>query len=294
MNRGAGLVTGDFLAFPASDDYVLPGFYQKALAWLDRHPRAGLCFGYDSFQIGEDGPVQPNPGGLSDRAGYFTPDEICQLLRHSIPGHAVIFRRSALSELGWFDPDLAWYCDWFAQLTIAFRYGACYIPEPLAVRVLLPGNYSAGAKPGAKHIGVLRAFLDRMTRPEYADVAPYFRRNGAATFFGPDLVRAAAGLPDCWHQSVLGFLGGLTRDQYEELLAGPDPVVRELAGCFLGPIWGPAALDRSAKEAEVRELRDELARVRSRVPPSGVRRKVRWVARLVANRLRRAVGVGGR
>src|SRR5439155_10090022 len=129
-------------------------------------------------------------------------------LRHTIPGHATICRRDALLGAGGFHPELAWYCDWFALLTVAFRHGACHVPEMLAVRVLMAENYSAEARPGAKNTAVLGAFLDRITSPEYADVAPFFRRNGAATFFGTDLIRAAAGRPDRWQPQVLGFLNG--------------------------------------------------------------------------------------
>lgn len=291
MNRGAQLAVGRFLGFPAADDFVLPGFYEKTVAVFERHPQAGLCCAYDSFQFGDAGEVQPNPSGWpADRADYYPPDEVARLLRHTIPGHSGIFRRDALEAAGWFDPNLAWYCDWFVNLTLAFRHGACHVPEPLAVRVLLPENYSAAAKPGEKHRAVLRAFLDKITAPDHADVAPLFRRNGAACYFGPDLVRAAATRPDCWTPAVLSFLNGLSPDQYQELLADADPTVRDLAGFFLGPFWQRFAAERAAKEQELQSLRDELAAVRRQLPPEGTVRKVRWVAGLVAKRLGRRAG----
>ncbi|MDB5314107.1 MAG: hypothetical protein JWO38_8309 [Gemmataceae bacterium] len=294
MNRGAALAAGEYLGFSAADDYILPGFYEKAVALLDRYPQAGLCTAFDSFQVGDDGPIEPNPTGWSDPPGYFTPDEVCRRLRHSVPGHATLVRRAALNELGWFAPDLAWYCDWFALVAIAFRYGACHIPEPVAVRVLLPGNYSAAARTGGRHVEVLRAFFARITSPEYGDVAPYFRRNGTAAYFGPDLVRAAADRPDCWSPPVLGFLNGFTPAQYRELLADPDPVVRELGAFFLGPFWKQAAAREEEKGAEVRRLRDELNLARSRVPPFGIPGKFRWLTALAIRRLRRSAGLGVR
>lgn len=291
MNRGAQLAVGRYLGFSAADDYVLPGFYEKTVALFERHPHAGLCCAYDTFQVGEGGPVEPNPSGWpADRADYYAPAEVARLLRHTIPGHSGIFRTDALRVAGWFDPALAWYCDWFVNLTLAFRHGVCHVPEALSVRVLLPENYSAAAKPGEKHKAVLRAFFDKITDADHADVAPLFRKNGAACYFGPDLVRAAATRDDCWTPPVLGLLNGLTPEQYRELLDDPDPTARELAAFFLGPFRERFAAERRAKDDEIARLRAELEDTRRRLPPVGTAGKVRWVAGIVAKRLTRRAG----
>jgi hypothetical protein len=193
-----------------------------------------------------------------------------------------------LVKAGGFLPDLAWYTDWFAFLTVAFRHGACHVPETLAVRVLLPDGYSTGSKYGPRNVEVLGAFLDRVTSPEYLDVAPYFRRNGAATYFGTDLIRAAAKRLDRWTPNVLGFLNGFTPEQYEDLLIDPDPAVRELAAFFLGPFWRASAEKRAQKENEIILLREELERTRAKVPPQGAVGKFRWLAGLVTKRLKKA------
>jgi glycosyltransferase involved in cell wall biosynthesis len=287
-NKGLTLATTEWSLLAAADDYLLPRFLEKTLAQLEWHPHAGLCFAYDSFQEG-GGPVWPNASGWTDAPGYFTPDDVCRLLRHCLPGHATVIRRQALIDAGGYRPELAWYSDWFALLTVAFRSGVCHVPATLAVRVMmLPGAYSAGAKQGPRNVAVLAAFLDHITSPEYADVAPYFRRNGAATFFGTDLIRAAAPRPDRWEPHVLGFLNGFTTEKYEELLLDPDPAVRELAGFFLGPFWRESVARRKELEAEIERLRRELEATRQRIPPPGAVGKLRWLAGLVTKRLRRA------
>lgn len=286
MNRGLELVRTRFAAYSAADDYVLPGFFEKTVSLLERHPQAGLAFGFDSFQFGNDGRPEPNPDGWPAAADYYSPDDVCRHLRHTIAGHTTIFRVDALRGAGGFDPDLAWYADWFAGLTLAFRHGACHLSEPLAIRVLMDGNYSMEAKrSGAKHIAVLQAFFRRIASPSRADVAPLFRRNGAATYFGPDLIRAAATRPDVWEPHILGFLNGFSRDQYRELLDDADPTVSRLAEFFLGPFW---QAEEKKRFEELQRLQDELEDAKRRIPPPGARGKLKWLAGLVAKRLRRA------
>ena len=172
--QGAGLATSTYLLLIAADDYLLPGCVEKLMAQFDRHPRAGLCFAYDSYTVGEDGPLEANESGWSGAPGFFTPDEVCRHLRHGFPGHALVCRRDAHAAAGGYLPDLSWYADWFAFLVMAFRHGACHVPETLAVRVLLPGAYSAGARESEKNVAVLGAVFDRLLSPEYADVAPRY------------------------------------------------------------------------------------------------------------------------
>ena len=127
--------------------------------------------------------------------------------------------------------------------------------------------------------------------PEYADLAPYFQRNGAATFFGTDLVRAAAKRPDRWEPRILGFLNGFAAEQYEELLSDSDAAVRELAAFFLGPFWRYFAERRLQQENEIIHLRNKLEMAHRQIPPPGALGKLGWLTKSFTRRLRRAAGV---
>jgi glycosyltransferase involved in cell wall biosynthesis len=288
MNRGVELTRTRWLVTSAADDYVLPGFYEKSLAMLERHPEAGLSFANDAFQFGESGEVQSNFSGWPAEAAFYDPEGVCRHLRHTIPGHSTVYNVAALRAAGGFDPDLAWYCDWFANLTLAFRHGAVHIPEALAVRVLLDVNYSSEAKPGAKHIQVLKTFFDRISSPAFADVLPWFQKNGAPTYFGTDLIRAAATRPDLWQPHVLGFLNGFTNDQYRDLRSDTDPEVRRVAEFFLGPFWRKELEREQESSAVAANLREELEAAKRRMPPNGAAAKMKWLAGLVWKRFRRA------
>lgn len=288
-NRGIGMAQGKYLFLAAVDDYVRPGFFEKAVAQLEAHPHAGLCCGYDSYVHGDDGIVQPNPSGWCSEPTYFTPDDVARQLRCNLAAHATICRRDAMASAGGYRPELAWYSDWFAYLTIAFRTGICHVPEVLAVRTLgLPEQYSSEAGRGEKHVAVLGAYLELITSPQYADVAPFFRRTAAAANFGADLIRAAARRDDRWQPHMLALLNGFAPEQYEAMTSDADPAVRELAGFFLGPFWRESAARRKELEREVIRLREELDLAKRSVPPPGAVGKLRWLAGLVAKRIRRA------
>jgi glycosyltransferase involved in cell wall biosynthesis len=55
-NRGFALATGTYILPAAADDYVLPGFVEKAMSLFERYPQAGLCTANGSCTQGDDSP----------------------------------------------------------------------------------------------------------------------------------------------------------------------------------------------------------------------------------------------
>jgi glycosyltransferase involved in cell wall biosynthesis len=291
-NYGFVLASGEYILPAAADDYILPGFIEKVCDEFARQPQAGLCVGFGSCAEGEDGPLVVNDPGWCTEPTYFSPDELCRRLWHTLPVSAIIVRRDALMAAGGYRSELAWYSDWFAFLVVAFRCGVIHLPETLGVHVLWPGSYATNSKPGEENIRILGALIDLLSSPEYADVAPYFRRNGAACHFGPDLLRAAARRPDCNEVNVLGLLTGFSPETYSALAQGdPDRSTRELAEKFLHDPWRELIARRADLELENRRLTEEVQLMRLRVAPPGVFGKLRWAAGLLRRRLRKTVGL---
>jgi glycosyltransferase involved in cell wall biosynthesis len=290
-NRGFALATGRYLLHIAADDYLLPGFIAKAIGQFRLHPRAGVCVANGSCTEGDRGPLIENDPGWCERPTYFSPEELCCRLWHTLPVSALIIRRDAAMAAGGFLPQLAWYSDWFMDLVVAFRHGVIHLPETLGIHVVHPSSYSASARSGPEHICVLGALLDCLTSPGYADVAPYFRRNGAMCHFGPDLFRAAALRTDRFEPAVLGLLAGFAPGVYKQIAQDDDPAVRQLAAVFLQDPWRELIARRGDLEAENRRLVEEIQLARLRAAPTGTIGKLRWAARLVRRRLRKAVGL---
>jgi hypothetical protein len=126
----------EYLYFAAADDVVLPGFFERSLALLERYPRSGLCSARVRI-IAEDGRDKGvfETALPSREACYFSPETCAALLYRDeswIMGTTTIYRRDALLAAGGFDPALLGYTDGFAGRVIALTSGCCFIPEVLA------------------------------------------------------------------------------------------------------------------------------------------------------------------
>lgn len=182
------LAQGEYIYAAASDDKILPGFFDKTMNLLTRYPQAGLCCSDPATISGNTGIVSENQFQLFDVPCYLSGTELIDIFRQTnfgIASYASIIKRDALLDAGGFIPNLKWNCDWFAMLVIAFRNGICYIPEPLATIRLLNISYSAaGRRKRREHSQVLKNIFDHLNRPEYSDVLPFFIRSGILSSLG--------------------------------------------------------------------------------------------------------------
>jgi glycosyltransferase involved in cell wall biosynthesis len=186
--RALPLVTTDYLVWAASDDRLLPEFLQKSMPPLERHPEAGLCFSDLSVLQGDTGEVvrmAATPGvghifDLRDLPEHLTPATIRQRMKRAylpIAGNSVVVRRKALLAVGGYPPELDWRSDWFAYTVIALRFGACVVPEALALRRHNSDSYShRGMRDSVRQAATMGALFDLLAQPRYRDVRRAFRR----------------------------------------------------------------------------------------------------------------------
>ncbi len=179
-SRGLELASGDYVYFAAADDLVLPGFFEKSMNLLSRHPYAGLS---SAIVEGErDGmriPVSLNDISLNDC--FLPPLDCIRLLRRRgswMGGNSTVFRRGALIEAGGFLPELGPLCDVFVEMVIALKHGVCYIPALLSVQRLYTSSYSA----------VIRSNLD--THVRLYSQAAHLMRTTYKELFPPDFIDA--------------------------------------------------------------------------------------------------------
>ena len=318
-NRGFTLATSEYTLAGGADDFILPGFIEKAMSQFAQHPHAGMCLGFGSCTDGNSGPLIVNDPGWCDRPEYFTPEQLCRRLWHTLPVSALIRRRDALLAIGGYRSELAWYSDWFADLVIAFRHGVIHIPETLGIHVSHPGSYATNRKPGAENVRLLGVLLDLLLSPEFADVAvlsPQWSRMSLRPGPASPLPRIApiaanraslasspASRRKCtkrWQQDLPptpfpakeGGAGTSPSPLGGGVGEGSSDAVRELAAVFVQDPW--REVDRSPRadlEAEnsAARGRDSVDAIASRTAWCSL--KLRWAAGLVRRRLRKAVGL---
>jgi len=210
IQRALLAATGDYVVWASADDLLLPEFLERSCGELERHPEAGLCFSRLAvFVDGETG-IRTYTGQshgaafeYGTAARHFVPAELARILRKHylwMSGNTVVARRAALLEQGGFQRALRWHADWFAYYAIALRYGACVIPETLALMRERRATYSAtGIRNRAEQDRVLRAILDAFTSLKYADIGRVLQRSPSLLSpFGRQVVLSSLKSPRYW------------------------------------------------------------------------------------------------
>jgi glycosyltransferase involved in cell wall biosynthesis len=218
QNRGIYANMADFLAqasddylyFAAADDVVLPGFFERSLALLERYPQAGLCSALVRI-IAEDG----SDKGLfetalpSREAGFLPPESCAALLCRDeswIMGTTTIYRREALLAAGGFDPALLGYTDGFAGRVIAVTTGCCFIPEILASWRRLEDSISSHTSSSSVVLAVADRAIELMAtahRDRFPD--GYARRWRRRWLFGAVSLRLQSGSREAWAEIATLF-----------------------------------------------------------------------------------------
>lgn len=203
--KGVEMCEGEYVGFTNSDDRVLPGIYEKYMKLLGQYPQAGLCFSDPAQYLEYNGEILENRFGWSEEPRYFSPKELAEVINGQyISGHTVVVKKSAFIQAGRYNPELKWHCDWFTWLVIAFRSGACYVPEPLAVARILPDSYSGSReKENSTQLEILAYLLYLIKSENYRDVLPYFVRGLVMSHFGTDIVNLVLSSPEHWDLETL-------------------------------------------------------------------------------------------
>lgn len=204
VQRAFAATTTEYVCFQSADDIVLPGLFEKSMELLAKSPSAGLCC-TDPVYFTNDGESRRIYLGWSDEPCYLSPAHIADALQGGfIFGHTSIVRKSVLLEAGGQIAELKWHSDWFANLVLAFRYGICYVPEPLAAMRECPGTFSArGRTNWQEQKEVLRFIITLLKSEPYRDVLPYFVRSSALSHFGDEVVRLVMSEPQLWDATTM-------------------------------------------------------------------------------------------
>lgn len=194
LNLGLKYATGDYVHFPAADDKALPGLFEKSMKMFQLYPQAGLCCS-DLIHFND----QKDSGRiksfhLGEEACYLSPAELIRKMKREcivVYSGSCVMKRSALIEAGGFIPELKWNCDWLAVYTLIFKYGLCYIPEPLAAQRILMSSYSTiGGNNWKSQKEISLNILRRLESPLYGDLLGVFKTTYSLAVFGMPMLSA--------------------------------------------------------------------------------------------------------
>jgi glycosyltransferase involved in cell wall biosynthesis len=138
-----------YFSILSDDDYLLPTFYETALAGFAAHPDAMLSGG-SVVSMTEAGQITHIPMDLWERAGYFSPPD--GLFEWTIPKHpyitALLFRADVIGHVGYLDPQLL-NADYDFEWRVVSRFPYVVSREPCAVIMMHETQATRASDPDA-------------------------------------------------------------------------------------------------------------------------------------------------
>lgn len=203
VSRGIAEATGDYIIFASADEKMLPPMVERLCAAARAFPHAQMIvssyaewWGGDEIRVhGRDSELGPWYFSGSSSA-YVSVEEFHALLREWcvwLGINTAMFARSALVEIGGFDPALRWHSDWFVSYAIGFRHGFVVVPEPLALFRVSPDSYSArGMRVATAEREVALAIQNKLRDPRWS-------------YFQAAVARSPAVLSTFMRQTLIGL-----------------------------------------------------------------------------------------
>lgn len=175
-NTGLAATTAEYVTFLAADDAVAPSLYARAMSLLEQHPAAGLACTLAEV-IDSAGAVLGLMGSAAPLAapGYIPAEEARRYIVEYGPwvlGSGCIYRREAFDAVGGLREDLRSAADAILNMAIPLRFGACFIPAPLALLRITDRNYSAAVQRDVDDRRAMEGRLVDLMVGEYAGLFP--------------------------------------------------------------------------------------------------------------------------
>lgn len=178
---------GRFIHVATADDFELPGFCERLLEALERHPEAAIA--YSQFQtVGPEG--EPVPGDAVHHFDLFDGDHFLGVDRPSrsrelfsslairppwVTISSAVFRRELLERCGFFPTDLYSAGDVGWAVSVFMGNESVAVGEPLACWTVRPGQASAASPKFRTLHSIWKSLRDRLHR-ESDGIPPRWRQ----------------------------------------------------------------------------------------------------------------------
>jgi len=193
VNKGIDLAASDYVFSLAADDVVLPGFFEKSLNLLASYPQAGLSCTIGDWREDATGLNWHVGVGMATAPIYLSPETMVKLERKQrlfIASHTAIMKRGALIEAGKYRSELRAAADWFNCCVIGFKYGICFVPEPLGIQNIIANSYYQRCRRDKTGTRLMFAsILDLLTQPQFEQAAALMRSAGSLYLYGAPMLK---------------------------------------------------------------------------------------------------------
>jgi glycosyltransferase involved in cell wall biosynthesis len=147
LQRGLDAARGKYVYFAASDDWVLPGFFELAIRRLEANPDAGLFCGEAILFDGRTNrPYGVRPAVRSRMtAGIVDARRAADLLKTTdnwIMTGSSMFRRDCVVAVGGLIAKLGSFADGYMARKVALKFGVFFEPQFTAAWAVFPGSVS--------------------------------------------------------------------------------------------------------------------------------------------------------
>lgn len=150
FTKGIQKIQGEFYFGFASDDKILPNFFERCIKAIKANPDIPLfcsrhvCFYSKTLEERVMSPLQ-----LEYQEMKLNRDSLLNQIkvhRFFIPGGTTLVKKECLEKFGYFEEKYGSLGDWFTFHRIAFKYGCYFIPETLTLMRLHEKSLSGSEK----------------------------------------------------------------------------------------------------------------------------------------------------
>jgi len=137
-NRGIDLATGEYISFIDADDLWTPDKLKAQFKALQENPKAAVAYSWTNW-IDESGQLLGKGSHNTEQGEVFAKLLLNDFVAN---GSNVLIRRSALLEVGGFDPSVRHAEDWDLWLRLAVRYEFVAVQSPQVLYRISPNSAS--------------------------------------------------------------------------------------------------------------------------------------------------------
>ena len=131
INKGFKMATGDILCWICSDDYFLPGAFQKIVGFFKNNPEKKWFTG-DTIYVDEEDNLIFNFVSKYKRIWWKFPSYNALLILNYIPQQSTFWKKELMEEYGYLDQNSVYQMDYDLWLRFFKKYPPTFVKEKLA------------------------------------------------------------------------------------------------------------------------------------------------------------------